>query len=534
MKNISAVISMLHESADVNSAMRTFRRDPVLHWTLERLTRSRHLESIAILCWDDQAEAINPIAAEVEAHMMVKSPRQTVPMIESIAAAQKFADGWRGGLHGTCDFDRGFFAPWFAEIAKNLESDTLLLVDPTSALIDPQIIDATIEQAREKMDAELFFSQAAPGLAAPLIRVSLLDRLIKLNLHPGRILHYIPDQPMRDPIGGESCVTVPTVVARTTRQFKLDSRRQIERITAAAHSLNGTLISSSSVEILNRVEAFGDPEPMPRDVTMELTTRRDAKPIFLPEVSRGDLSLQAAKKLFGELAEYDDIRLTLGGVGDPLLHGQFLEIIAAARSGGIHAIHVETDLLADAQRIEQLVDANVDVVSVHLPAMKAETYARIMGVDRLADAVTNIKRFVTHRQRRRRGVPLLVPTFVKLAINLSEMELWYDQWLRALGSAVIVGPSDFAGQVSSIAVAEMQPPRRTACRRIESRITILSDGSIVSCEQDVFGKQAMGSINTDSISDVWRNQFGKLRIEQAAGRWCDRAMCAGCKEWHRP
>src|SRR5213075_308025 len=246
---------------------------------------------------------------------------------------------------------------------------------------------------------------------------------------------------------------------------------------------NGTLVSSSAQELLNRLEAHREPDLLPRDVTIELTTQRHTKPIFLPVgqtflsvasgttdknvcPTRSDLSLEDAERIFTELAAYDDTRITLAGVGDPLLHDGFLDIIAAAQEAGIHAIHVETDLLVCAEKIEQLVDCGVDVVSVQLPAMTPATYAKVMGVDRISNVIDNIKRFVTHRQIRGRGVPLLVPTFVKLADNLAEMEIWYDQWLKALGSAVIIGPSDFAGQMPTIELADMQPPRRSACRRL--------------------------------------------------------------------
>jgi len=65
------------------------------------------------------------------------------------------------------------------------------------------------------------------------------------------------------------------------------------------------------------------------------------------------------------------------------------------------------------------------------------------------------------------------------------------------GTAVIQGPSNFAGQIPSIAVADMTPPNRKACARIESRMTILSDGRIVSCEQDV-----MGVIRLDKLGET--------------------------------
>jgi MoaA/NifB/PqqE/SkfB family radical SAM enzyme/spore coat polysaccharide biosynthesis protein SpsF (cytidylyltransferase family) len=535
MKNVTAILSMLHELAERNSATRLFRQNPVLSWTMDRLSQSKRLDSIVILCWEDQVDQVLPIAKEGHANVLVKGPRHTIPSLEAVAAAQKFADGWRGGLQSTCEFDRGFHAPWMYEIAQEIESDAVLLIDPASGLVDYQILDATIEHAEAHEDGEMFFTQAAPGLSGALLRASLLERLAKAGTHPGRILHYMPEHPARDPIGGEGCVAVPTPVARTTRRFKLDSQRQIDRISAAAISLNGTLVSSSAQELLNRLEAHRDPDLLPRDVTIELMAQRDTKPIFMPAPpSRPDLSVEDAERIFTELATYDDTRITFAGVGDPLLHDGFLDIIAAAQEAGIHAIHVETDLLVCPEKIEQLVDCGVDVVSVHLPAMTPATYAKIMGVDRLSDAIENIKRFVTHRQIRRRGVPLLVPTFVKLADNLAEMELWYDQWLKALGSAVIVGPSDFAGQIATVELADMRPPKRSACRRLESRLTILSDGAIVACEQDVFGKHALGHVGVDSIQDIWRERIGAMRADHASGNWSQHVLCGPCREWHRP
>ena len=47
------------------------------------------------------------------------------PEIEAVAASRRWADGWRGGLLGTCDFDLGFHAGWFDEVAAKLESDAV-------------------------------------------------------------------------------------------------------------------------------------------------------------------------------------------------------------------------------------------------------------------------------------------------------------------------------------------------------------------------------------------------------------------------
>jgi hypothetical protein len=538
VEHITAVLSMLHETRSRNSATRTFRDEPVLAWALERLAQSRHVGNIAILCWEDQLEHVTPIAEETSAYVLAKDPRVIVPAVECITAARNWSDGWRGGLLGTCDFDLGFYAPWIKEAADELNSDAIVLVDPSAGLVDPHLIDALVEHARERDNVQICFSQAAPGLAGVLLRPSLLEQLALSKLHPGRILSYLPDQPIRDPISGEGCLPVPASIARTTRSFKMNSDRQIARITEAAVDLNGELQSSDAQTLLHRFQWANQLDPLPREVVLELTTRRLSSPIYSPvrhhKFDRADLPMHIAQRLFDELGQADDSRLTLAGVGDPLLHPQLAQLVACAKRAGVHAIHVETDLLSsDANVIDQLVDPRIDVVSVHLPAMSPLLYYAIMGVDGFTRVLQNIQRFIARRHELGRGVPILVPTFIKCRENLAEMEAWYDQWIKALGCAVITGASDHAGQIPNFAVADMSPPMRKPCARLMSRLTILSDGRAVSCEQDVLGRQVVGNLNFDSLAIVWNNGMQPLRESHRCAKLDAHALCARCREWHR-
>ncbi len=539
MTSVTAVMSMLHEPVAPNSARRTFRQQAALGWTLQRLAMARNLSSMAILCWEDQLQDVAPLAADHQAHVLTKGPRMTIPSIEAVAASRRWADGWRGGLMSTCDFDLGFHAAWTKQIIEKLVSDAVVLVDPAAGLVDPKIIDHLIEHARAHENAELCFSQAAPGLGGALLRSALIERLAVAGSHPGRLLHYLPDQPMRDPISGEGCVAVPTPVARTTRNFRLDSERQIDRLSEAAIDLNGQLVTSDAEDLLNRMIWTRQVDPLPREAVLELNTDRATSPIFWPgrhhPIHRPAMTIELAGQVIAQLAAADDVRLTLAGVGDPLLHDGVFEIIELARTSGIAAIHVETDLLPpDSAAVERLAESGVDVVSVHLPAMTPATYSSMMGVDRLGEAIENIRRFVLHRHQRGRGVPILVPRFVKCSGNLAEMETWYDQWLRALGAATIEGPSDFSGLIPDCAVADMAPRRRIACSRLWSRMTILSDGKAVTCEQDVLARQTIGDAAQQSLRDIWENGAGPIRQAHTANCWAAKFACANCREWHRP
>ena len=65
------------------------------------------------------------------------------------------------------------------------------------------------------------------------------------------------------------------------------------------------------------------------------------------------------------------MRLTLAGIGDPLLHPEFFEIVDAAHSAGINAISVETDLVGISPETIEHLAADRPLISflVFVPAM---------------------------------------------------------------------------------------------------------------------------------------------------------------------
>jgi radical SAM protein with 4Fe4S-binding SPASM domain len=140
---------------------------------------------------------------------------------------------------------------------------------------------------------------------------------------------------------------------------------------------------------------------------------------------------------------------------------------------------------------------------------------------------------MAERQQRARGLPLLVPIFTKCRQNLNEMEAWYDQWLRILGSAAIRGPSRFGGLTPDVSVGDMAPPLRRPCSRLSSRVTALSDGRIVSCEEDVLARQVMGDPRQETLGQVWQKNVQSLRRSHRDGEWAQHPVCASCSEWHR-
>ncbi|MGA3066696.1 MAG: hypothetical protein ABSF29_07595, partial [Tepidisphaeraceae bacterium] len=313
---VIAVASMLHEPPGDgrNSAQRQFRGQPVLAWTLSRISRCANLGATAILCWQDQRPMVESIATDFGAQCFSPSARIALPKLDSITISRRWSDGWRGGLLAACDFDRGFHAPWIRDLLSELGGQAACLIDPAAALVDPYLIDALIDHAAVNAEVDFFFTPAAPGLSGVLIRKTLLDQLALTCTHPGALLGYRPDVPQRDPISTPACAPVAANLARTTHRLTLDSDRQIALISQATDHLNGQLISSPAEHLLHAVQA-APPWNTPREIVLELTPRRHTRPIYWPgsyqPIDRPDLSLDAASKLFEELSPIDDLRLIL-------------------------------------------------------------------------------------------------------------------------------------------------------------------------------------------------------------------------------
>jgi hypothetical protein len=457
--------------------------------------------------------------------------------MEAVWAARRWADGWRGGLLGSCEFDRGFHGSWILQIITDLSGQSALLIDPAAGLVDPTLLDGMVDHASHYEEVDFFFSPAAPGLSGVLIRKSMLQRLAAGGLHPGALLAYRPDVAQRDPISTEACAPIPAPLARTIHRFTLDSDRQIARLAAATEHLNGELPTTPGQQLLQSL-GRAPSDAMPREVVLELTTRRNTKPIYSPltyaKIERPDLSEGMFRKILAELAGVDDVRLMLGGVGDPLLHGEVFDLISRAAAAGI-SVALETDLVGiNSAVVDWLAESSLDIISVNFPAAAARTYEAVMGVDAMKEVLDNLRRLIEKAQARRNGTPLIVPTFVKTKTNLAEMERWYDHWLRNLACAVISGPSDFSKSIPDVSAARMEPPLRRPCARLAGRITILSDGTMVSCEQDVLGKQALGHISRQTIFEVWTKGMSPLREDHHRGNWAARPVCADCSDWHRP
>lgn len=448
---------------------------------------------------------------------------------------------WRGGLGGATAFDELLPAGPLVEAMEAHGARSCLLVGGDWCLVDPALCEAVLAQHLAAPDGmKLTFTQAPPGLCGVATSAKVLGDLAQHGATFGNILGYNPRAPIADPIGKEANLPIPPEVRDAGRRFVCDTERaarMIERVLAG--DADADAVKCAAADPCSESAAG-----VPPWVTLELTPRRGVNGPITPQhyatFARPDLGVDLARRIAEQVAEVEGACLLLGGPagGDALLHPQWFEIAEGARAAGVASVGVETDLLCDEDDLRRLLDGPIDLVTIRLNADTAATYERVMGTDRFKRVISNMEWLINTRNRRgaggagRVGLPWLLPRMIKTRDTLPEMETFFDRWTLYAGHAVIEPAQTGGGVMPDLSPVPMAPPRRGACRQLGRRLTILSDGTVLQCDQDWRGEAPAGDAKIEPLTEACA-RIEALREQQAAGRF-DASPCGRCNEWHRP
>jgi hypothetical protein len=464
------------------------------------------------------------------------------PRRELIRAARKWnLDSWRGGLLGTSWFDEFVEVTEVARVLDALECEGALCIDGHQPLLDQEIAGGMLRYARDQsFEVDFVFSQAPPGLAGVLLRRETTRDLLRMQSPVGVLLSYRPEAPRMDLITKPMCYRVDPTVAATPVRFCADTAASFDMVERALADFDERP-NAARLCAWARDGGYARAATLPVEIELELTTddplpRTTLRPRGARVAARRVAPGDSVARVLAELGARDDRLLWFGGFGDPLAHPEFGGIVSAARSAGVFGVGVATPLVdVSDDHVAALFDAEVDVLQVLLDAGSAATYQAVHGADRYHAVCENIHRILERRQQFKRPRPIVVPSLTRCAATRAEIEGFFDHWIRTAGWAVIEGYQEYGGLLPDDALAGTTPPVRGGCRRIKSRLTLLANGTAVSCDQDAEGRQAMGSWGTESLASIWASKRRSELISSHEALNLGRLpVCGGCRQWHRP
>jgi radical SAM protein with 4Fe4S-binding SPASM domain len=527
-----------------------FHGKPVLLHTLEALQRVPAIDTIVLMASEEQHAALREVAVQLfsgrptgDQASPVGRPLnvEIIPLIarhpftqRRVRAARAWnLQAWRGGAGQWMVFDEDYHPAAVADAAKRFAADHVVSVAAHAALLDSDMLSALIHHHLHKNhEMRVTYTPAAPGLSALVLRADIVAEMGPANCMPMNLLGYDPNSPSFDTLIREACMQVDPALSKIPNRFLLDTDRSWEM--AAKLMARGPWDCAASLALAARDLAASERFTSPRELQIELTADRSTNPpgAVPAEIRRAIASLDPAHwiRWFSTQSFADDLLLTFGGDGDPLLYRDFAAVLQAARSAGIRNIHLQTDLLELPESLLIAMDAGlIDVISTNFYGDDAATYQAVAGHDGYAAVSANLEKLIAHTKQ-----TLIVPRLLKVRQTIPHLEAFFDRWVQRVGWAVIDGPTDRAGAVPFAAVVDMAPPKRRPCRRLGDRFVIRADGRAVACDQDIHGRLMLGHIENATLAQMWLGQsFGQLRDAHAAAQWNNMDPCMNCREWHR-
>ncbi|HEY4328761.1 MAG TPA: radical SAM/SPASM domain-containing protein [Phycisphaerae bacterium] len=530
----------------------------VLVEVVGRLLQVRGIQEIVVLTPREQMDAVIGMIGPEDRVRVVELERRpaTIEARVRIGRAWNML-AWRGGAGQWTVFDEEYHPAAIAGAAagafEEKGAEHVLAVSSHGVFLDVEMTSALAHHHLHKNhEMRVSYTPAAPGLTGMMLRGDIVKEMGEKNVMPWQLLAYDPKAPAFDTLIREACMQVDPALSKVPNRFCVDTQRswgickelsEWKFGSVAEMCLAGARTVAPGVTDLARAAEW------PREVELELTGERLTRApgfcgagMLSGHSGRADGSESAVAPLSGtrwvnwleRQAVCDDLLVTFGGLGDPLLFdGGLPEIVRAARKAGALSICVQSDLAGgDVEGLFSAIrEGLVDVVSVTMYGQTAETYAKVAGADLHGKVIENMGR-LAELTRGRGGVPLVIPRVLKVRETIPEMEAFFDFWVERCGWAVIDGPTDRAGSVEFAGVVDMAPPKRKACRRLWDRMMVRADGRAGACDQDAANKLGVGHIEKMTIQEMW-SALNILRDRHAGGAWGGIDPCKTCREWHR-
>lgn len=383
---------------------------------------------------------------------------------------------WRGGLADISCYDEAICPAAILPLMEEIGIDAAMIVGADWALIDPELADAAAERYREAPDRHrMTFCHAPPGLGACVI-----DRQIVAELAGspgpfstiGGLLGYIPVAPQSDPIAKPACIKPDPVVRDLGWRCIPDSVENARVLRDSLAKLGRAVLYASATEVAVAIRG--------REAIW-LSRQPDTAEIDLFPCGR-EISSDAFTTLVADAASREDRAVALRGddARDALDHPSLPAFVMLLRGAGVAAVHVRTSLRADPDRVEALLGARPDVISVDCVADNRETYRALSGRDGFEQMRANLDLLLAIREPDdvigKGGLPhvWIVPRITRRDAVHEEIENFYDRELMRCGACVIDPPP---GSARTERISPLPVPPRVGARIARSSVRLSPPGT---------------------------------------------------------
>lgn len=271
----------------------------------------------------------------------------------------------------------------------------------------------------------------------------------------------------------------------------------------------------------------------------------------IPATKRSDImSLERFAYIMDQIAEYsEDAVVSLSLFGEASFHPDVSGLFnAALRHPGISLL-VETTGIGWSDDVLDRIVGEIERAGprlggknavdwiVSLDALSSPCYARLRspGQSERSESSTSLDpsyfqeacAFVERAEARFPG--RVWPQTVRMNENEEELEPFYRMWNGTLGRVIVQKHDHFCHTISERRVADLSPLVRNPCWHLKRDMSILMDGTVPLCREDLYAFHSAGNVFTDPLS-VIRERLSPVHEKQCSGVY--EGLCSACDEYY--
>jgi radical SAM protein with 4Fe4S-binding SPASM domain len=262
--------------------------------------------------------------------------------------------------------------------------------------------------------------------------------------------------------------------------------------------------------------------------TMCYTREIDGYDNALPESRL--MPFETARQVIDEGSGYQLPSLKLTGRGEALLNEELEKMIRHAKDKGIMDTMFNTNVtLLSEKRIEQLIQARLDLMIVSLDGLTKEVYEGIRKGASFTNVIGKIEKFVATRDLVRRHTPRLRIQIVCMQENKREILQFVEQWRGVADEINLIRFRSFTDMVRDRRKLYKGELKKVPCRQLWQRLYVAYNGDIHMCCADYKGREVLGNISRNTIHSIWHSKrLNQIRQYHMALEFNKIPVCMAC------
>lgn len=246
----------------------------------------------------------------------------------------------------------------------------------------------------------------------------------------------------------------------------------------------------------------------------------------------GFIDFRLYEKIVKDAAEFGIKKMQLHFQGESLLHKQFPDMVALAKQYGMWTQVFTNGLLLTEKYINRIIQSGLDIMRFSVDGASKETYElnRIGG--NFNRVLKNMKLMAEHARETGTQVEW---QFIVMSNNEHELHK-ARELANEIGIPFII--KTFAESVPELVPCNPKYQRNLQpkpCTDIYRTIAAFWNGDVVPCCYDLEGKEIMGNLKEQTLSEIWSNpKYTAFRYSvDNAQRDPEREpeLCKSCLKW---